>query len=107
MNKSLGIIELPNCSDAVQALDVMLKTADVKFLTWEKRLGGRLVTIIISGEVAAVTEAVESAKSNAVGKVVASYIIANPHEETMRLVAVSAKKNGFSKNLTSNEIQEV
>lgn len=90
--KSLGLIELPNCTDAIEALDVMLKTADVKFLTWEKKLGGRLVTIIVQGEVSAVTEAVESAKRSAVGKIVAAAVIANPHEETMKLVATSAKK---------------
>lgn len=95
MRKSLGLIELPNCTDAIEALDVMLKTADVKFLTWEKKLGGRLVTIVIQGEVSAVTEAVESAKRSAVGRIVASAIIANPHEETMKLVEISAKRNKF------------
>ncbi len=95
MNKSLGLIELPNCTDAIEALDVMLKTADVKFLTWEKKLGGRLVTIVIQGEVSAVTEAVESAKKSAVGKIVASAVIANPHDETMKLIETSAKRNKF------------
>ncbi len=90
--KSLGLIELPNFADAIEALDVMLKTANVKFLTWEKKLGGRLVTVIVQGEVSAVTEAIESAKRSAKGNIVASAVIANPHEETMKLVATSAKK---------------
>ena len=90
--KAIGLIELPNCTDAIQALDVMLKTADVKFLTWEKKLGGRQVTIIVQGEVSSVTEAVEAAKHRAVGRIVASAVIANPHEETMKLVEVSARK---------------
>ena len=90
--KAIGLIELPNCTDAIQALDVMLKTADVKFLIWEKKLGGRLVTIIVQGEVSSVTEAVEAAKHRAVGRIVASAVIANPHEETMKLVEVSARK---------------
>ena len=90
--QAIGLIELPNCTDAIQALDVMLKTADVKFLTWEKKLGGRLVTIIVQGEVSSVTEAVEAAKHRAVGRIVASAVIANPHEETMKLVEVSARK---------------
>lgn len=102
MGTSLGLIELPNCTDAIQALDVMLKTADVKFLTWEKKLGGRLVTIIIRGSVAAVTEAVEAAKRNAAGHIVASAVIANPHEETMKLVAVSAKKYAFDEEVSSS-----
>ena len=72
--KAIGLVELPNCTDAIQALDVMLKTADVQFLTWEKKLGGRLVTLIVQGNVAAVTEAVEAAKHRAVGRVVASTV---------------------------------
>lgn len=93
--KSLGLIELPNLTDAIEALDVMLKTADVKFLTWEKTLGGRLVTIIVQGEISAVKEAVESAKASRAGNIVASAVIANPHEETMRLVDISAGKYNF------------
>jgi Carbon dioxide concentrating mechanism/carboxysome shell protein len=93
--KSLGLIELPNLADAIEALDVMLKTADVKFLTWEKKLGGRLVTIIVQGEVSAVTEAVESAKENAKGTIVALAVIANPHEETMKIVELSAQRQNF------------
>ena len=92
MKAALGLIELPNCTDAIEALDVMLKTANVKFLTWEKKLGGRLVTIIIQGNVSAVTEAIESAKRSSKGTVVAAAVIANPHEETMKLVEVSVKK---------------
>lgn len=90
--KAIGLIELPNLADAVEALDIMLKTADVRFLTWEKKLGGRLVTIIVQGQVAAVTESVEAAKNKAHGSIVASAVIANPHEETMKLVAKSAAK---------------
>lgn len=107
MGTSLGLIELPNLTDAVQALDVMLKTADVKFLTWEKKLGGRLVTIIIQGTVSAVTEAVEAAKRSASGNIVASAVIANPHQETMDLVALSAKKYAFSKkSSTTDDVSE-
>ncbi len=92
MMKSLGLIELPNLADAVEALDLMLKTADVEFLTWEKKLGGRLVTIIVQGDISAVTEAVNSAKQRAKGKIVAAAVIGNPHEETLRMALLSAKK---------------
>ncbi len=95
MKKAIGIIELPNCADAVQALDIMLKTAEVRFLTWEKKLGGRLVTIVIQGSVSAVTAAVDAALEQADGNIVASYVIANPHEETMRLVTESAQRQNF------------
>ena len=93
--KSLGLVELPNCTDAIVVLDQMLKTANVKFLTWEKKLGGRLVTIFVQGEVSAVTEAVERAKNCGTGRVVASAVIANPHEETIKLVETSRRKYKF------------
>ena len=53
--KSLGLLEITGVTAAVTALDIMCKTADVEFVTWERKLGGRLVTIIVQGEVAAVS----------------------------------------------------
>ena len=82
---------------AIAGLDAMLKAANVRLIHTEKRLGGRLVTCVIQGEVSAITAAVDSAKLNAKGNVVASAIIANPHEETMKLIQMSMKKNGFLK----------
>lgn len=104
MQKSLGFIELPNLADAVEALDLMLKAADVQFETWEKKLGGRLVTIIVSGDVAAVTEAVEHAKADAAGRIVASAVIANPHPELFKLIEKSKKKHNFPEPLKVNEV---
>lgn len=72
-----------------------LKTADVQFLTWEKKLGGRLVTIVVQGTVSAATAAVDAALEQADGNIVASYVIANPHEETMRIITDSAKRQKF------------
>ena len=54
MGKSYGLIEVPSTTAAIDALDIMCKTADVEFVTWEKKLGGRLVTIIVQGNVSAV-----------------------------------------------------
>ena len=104
MQKSLGFIELPNLADAIEALDLMLKAADIQFETWEKKLGGRLVTIIVSGDVAAVTEAVEHAKADAAGRIVASAVIANPHSELFRLIEKSKKKHNFPEPLKVNEV---
>ncbi len=47
-------------------MDIMCKTADVQFVTWEKKLGGRLVTIIIRGDVSAVAQAIEAAEQNGI-----------------------------------------
>lgn len=55
----LWIFEIPSVTAAIDAVDIMCKTADVEMITWEKKLGGRLVTIIIRGDVSAVTQAIE------------------------------------------------
>jgi microcompartment protein CcmL/EutN len=89
--KSLGFIEIPSVTAAIDALDTMCKTANVEFVTWERKLGGRLVTIIVQGDVAAVTEAVESAAKKAMKSCVHA-VIPNPHEETMKMVQLSASR---------------
>jgi microcompartment protein CcmL/EutN len=91
--RSLGFIEIPSVTAAVDALDTMCKTADVEFVTWERKLGGRLVTIIVRGKVDAVTEAVETAANKAMKPCVHA-VIANPHEEIIRMVNISAKRLG-------------
>jgi len=87
---ALGFVELPSLCNAINTLDVMLKTAAVTFETWEKKLGGRLVTIIVSGSVSSVTAAVEAAKQFA--DIKSWLVIAAPHPETVKMVHLSAKK---------------
>ena len=48
-NTSLGFIEISGVVAAVDALDIMCKTSGVELATWERKLGGRLVTIVIKG----------------------------------------------------------
>ena len=92
MGKSYGLIEIPSTTAAIDALDIMTKAADVEFVTWEKKLGGRLVTVVVQGNVAAVTAAVEAASEKAIKKPVAKAVIANPHEEIVRIVNQSASR---------------
>ena len=91
-NTSLGFIEIQGVVAAVDALDIMCKTSGVELATWERKLGGRLATIVVKGDVASVTEAVEAAKNKAIKKPVASGVLANPHEEIMRLIHLSASR---------------
>ncbi len=90
--KSLGLVEVESVAAAVDALDIMCKTADVEFITWERKLGGRLVTIIVEGSVSAVAQAVETAVEKCIKSVAAHAVIANPHSETARLVELSAER---------------
>ncbi len=92
MGASYGFIEISGVVPAMDALDIMCKTADVKLATWERKLGGRLVTLVVEGQVAAVKQAVEAACEKAVKKPVSSGVIANPHPEIVRLVRLSASR---------------
>ncbi len=90
--KSLGLIEVSGVTGAIDCLDIMCKSADVEFVTWERKLGGRLVTVVVQGSVSAVTAAVENAVANGLVKPCAHAVIASPHEETRRLLDISASR---------------
>ena len=106
MGKSYGFVEISGVTAAIDALDIMCKTSDVELATWERKLGGRLVTIVIEGDVAAVTEAVETAKNNAIKKPVATGVLANPHEEIVRLINLSASRFKSKEVLETKEAEE-
>ena len=115
MGKALGFIEISGVVAAVDALDIMCKAANVEFVTWEKKLGGRLVTVIVRGEVSAVTASVEAAASRAIKKPVCKAVIANPHPEIERIVEKSAQRLAKSRaektqptvNATESYIKEI
>jgi microcompartment protein CcmL/EutN len=92
--KSLGFIETSGVTDAVTALDDLCKTADVHLVSWERKMGGRLVTLIVEGEVSAVSQAVETASTNLKkrGRLCVNAVIARPHEEVVKIVNISAKR---------------
>ena len=90
--KSLGMIEVSGVTGAIDCLDIMCKSADVEFVTWERKLGGRLVTVVVEGNVTAVTAAVENAVANGIVKPCAHAVIASPHSETKRLLDISAAR---------------
>ncbi len=95
MSSSYGLIEVSGIVAAINSLDAMCKAADVSLVTWERKLGGRLVTIIVEGDVSDVKSAVEAAdricRENA-HILASSGIIAAPCQEIRRLVARSASR---------------
>jgi microcompartment protein CcmL/EutN len=58
---ALGFLETRGRIGAIVATDAALKSANVRLISL-KRVSGGLVTVVIEGKVAAVNEAVESAK---------------------------------------------
>ena len=89
---SLGFVEVQSVTGAVDCLDILCKSADVSLVSWERKMGGRLVTLIVEGQVSAVQAAVENTLKNAIIKPCAHAVIANPHEEVIRLVQLSASR---------------
>ena len=58
--KAIALLEVQAMVAAITGLDAMVKAADVKLIHVEKRLGGRLVTVVVEGEVSAVKAALEA-----------------------------------------------
>lgn len=92
MSNAYGFIEITGVVAAMDALDIMCKAADVSLATWERKLGGRLVTLVVEGEVEAVRESVEAATAQALKKPVSTGILPNPHPEIVRMVQLSASR---------------
>ena len=77
--QALGILETRGLVCAVEALDVMLKTADVRY-TGQKRVGSGLVAVLVEGDVAAVKAAVDAGAQAAqrVGELRSVHVIPRP-----------------------------
>ena len=86
--EALGMIETRGLVAAIEAADAMVKAANVKLIHVEKRLGGRLVTVVVEGSVSAVTAALEAGveAAKAVGNVACAEVIARPHADIMRFI---------------------
>ena len=86
--KAIALLEVQAMVAAITGLDAMVKTADVKLIHVEKRLGGRLVTVVVEGEVSAVTAALAAGAEAAaeVGNVKCREVIANPHPNVMEFL---------------------
>lgn len=89
--EAFGLLEIQGLVAAIEGLDTMLKTANVRLIHTEKRLGGRLVTLVIAGSVSSVMQAVEAGKTAAapLGKVYGCETIPAPHEEITKFFDLS------------------
>ena len=92
---AFGLVEVLGSSNAILVVDQMLKTSEVFFQTWNTKCGGH-ATVFLSGDVAAVSAAVESIKQNPPCEVIAAAVISNPSQETVRLVEEDAAIHKFN-----------
>ena len=87
MQITLGTVETRGLAAAVAAADAMLKAAKVSIADF-RMVGSALVAVVIKGDVAAVSAAVEAGKAAAepVGEVVSAVVIARPNDELKKLL---------------------
>lgn len=84
---ALGFIETQGFTAVFEAIDTACKAASVEVIAKEK-LGGGYVTVVIQGQLSAVSAAIDSGKENvgALGKLIAAHVIARPSEGVLKLL---------------------
>jgi len=89
--EALGLIETLGMVPAINGADRMLKAANVQLISYEN-VGSTLVTIMVKGDVAAVTAAVEAGAAGAaeIGKLTAQNVMPRPIKGVADIVSVYA-----------------
>jgi microcompartment protein CcmL/EutN len=84
---ALGFIETQGFTAAFEAIDTACKAASVEVVGKEK-LGGGYVTVVIQGQLSAVSAAIETGKKKVegLGKLIAAHVIARPSEAVLKLL---------------------
>ncbi|MBM3497300.1 MAG: BMC domain-containing protein [Armatimonadetes bacterium] len=84
---AVGMIETKGLVAAIEAADAALKAATVSLLGLE-RATAALVTVLVTGEVAAVQSAVDagSAAARKVGEVVSVHVIPRPDDQIAPII---------------------
>jgi len=77
------MIETRGLTALVEATDAMLKSANVELVGPMVQVGNALVTVCVTGDVAAVKAATEAGKiaAQSLGEVVSVSVIARPHAD--------------------------
>ncbi|TWT30004.1 BMC domain-containing protein [Blastopirellula retiformator] len=93
--EALGMIETKGFITLVEATDAMMKAANVKFVGWDK-IGSGLVSVFVTGDVAAVKAATDAgvAAAGRVGEVVAVQVIPRPHDDLTVVLPPSVTYGG-------------
>ncbi len=86
---ALGFVETRGNTGTIQAIDAMLKTANVEFVK-RIEIGGGYVTALVRGEVGAVKASVEAGAEAAakVGELISTNIIPSAHAEVFELIGI-------------------
>lgn len=109
MEYSLGLVEVSALGNAIIMLDDMLKAAEVEFVATERKLGGRLVTIVVRGELTSVKAAVDAgvARAKACDCLKASQVIARPHSEILKFLHLDEEEKTPNSEIAGTHVGAV
>lgn len=95
MGEAVGFVETRGLAAAIEAIDAMAKTANVRVLKL-KKIGSGLISVTVAGEVAAVQSAVVAGEAGAalVGEIISVNVIPMPDKGLHRALGLNkASKN--------------
>ena len=92
MSKALGLVETKGLVASIEAADAMLKASKVNLIGKERAQAG-LITIMVSGDVAAVKASVDAgaAAAQRVGQLVSVHVIPKPDDQLSEIVPTGDK----------------
>ncbi len=87
MEEALGMIETKGLVAVIEATDAMLKAAKVSYIGMTK-VGSGLVSVLVTGDVAACKAAVDAgaAAAGRIGEVVSVHVIPRPHGDVSKIL---------------------
>jgi ethanolamine utilization protein EutM len=91
--EALGMIETKGFIPLVEATDAMVKAANVEYLGWDN-VGSGLVSVFVTGDVAAVKAATDAgaAAAGRVGEVISVQVIPRPHTDIVKVLPAAISK---------------
>ncbi|MFC4948101.1 BMC domain-containing protein [Pseudonocardia sp. GCM10023141] len=92
---AVGLIETKGLVGAIEAADAMVKAANVAIEGYRTLRNGQ-VSIVVRGDVGAVTAAVSAGRAAAlaVGELYTSHVIPRPHDETEGVIGEAITPTG-------------
>lgn len=108
--QALGLIETKGLLAAVEAADVMVKSADVSIIE-KTYVGGGLVTISVTGDVGAVKASIEAGvaavKNLNEEFLVSEHVIPRPHDELESIIGSNNLQEDSSSNEDTSSVENV
>lgn len=94
MGKAIGVIEYKSIGKGIESLDAMLKCADVSVIDSRMICVGKYF-VVITGEVAAVTNSIIAGKEIAAGEVVGAKVIPSVADGVLEKINAKVEKEGI------------